>query len=320
MIRGIATPLLVIQESNPGYYFTGWTAYRKEIDSWCCQSADKSTIKWIKTSELNNPENAGYTKYVYPEKHAVVQTGLAGEHLYMCAQWAPTNYFFVQYYSNGGSGTMTQSSMVYGNSTLLKSNTFTKTVNGESRTFQGWHAYWVERNMWRYENKTTGATDWYYENCQPPGYTKYVYANGQNVIQTAWKGGHIHLRAVWDEFNIFYNAYYAIIDQGNELEMDIGWYKSGNKNLLQNYTEGSFDPTSKRSFTQWEGWVLYRRDLNLWYFENASGSFRDWYDYETGTNLGYTRYVKPKATSMYLGGTARPGENLVLRAKWTGYD
>lgn len=317
VIRGIATPLYTNRHSAQGYAFAGWMAYRREANAWYYKSADGSTTAWYQ--EGSQPP--GYKKYVYNENQNVSQTGLIGEHVLMCPVWTATNYFYVDFLSNGGSGTMARITVRHGTATSLTANAFSKTVSGNMRTFQGWQAYWKERNMWYYENTATSATGWYQEDCQPYGYTKYVYTNGQTVARTAWKGGHIQMHALWDEFYIYYAANTAIINQGFELEMQTAWYKSGNTNLLQNYIQNlTIDSSSPRSFEKWRGWYLYRRDVDLWYFENSDGGYRGWHTLSGGAALGYTRYLKPAERLMYLGGTARPGEHLILQAKWSDWN
>lgn len=313
VIRGISTPLYTNRYSNTGYTFAGWMAYRREVDKWYYKSADGSTRDWYKEGD----QPAGYTKYVYSENQNVSQTGALGDHVLMCPVWNATNYFYVDFLSNGGSGTMSRKAVLHGTATSLTANAFSKTVGGNTRTFQGWHAYWKERNMWYYENTAIDATGWYQEDCQPYGYTKYVYTNGQTVARTAWKGGHIQMHALWDEFYIQYNAIDAIINPGYELEMQTAWYKSGNTNLLQKFNKDyGFNTNSPKVFDEWTGWFLYRREIDKWYFQDGT-----WYNYDTGTSMGYARYVKAYDHEtdgpMYLGGTARPGEHLVLQAKWS---
>ncbi len=109
---------------------------------------------------------------------------------------APTSApgYTIQYHANGGTGTMATTSVVYGVSTPLRTNAFTRT----GYTFTGWTAYRTAQNQWYYTNGTT--TGWYAEGSQPSGYYKYVYKNGVSVAKTsAVAGDVVHMYAQWSQ-------------------------------------------------------------------------------------------------------------------------
>ena len=124
------------------------------------------------------------------------------------------------------------------------------------------------------------------------------------------------MHALWDEFNIYYNANGAIIKPGGELKMQVAWYKSGNTNAIKGLMGPDIHNSSPKNMEEWEGWNLYRREVNQWYYQYGPGTIRDWYT-EDSVPAGYVKYLKPRALEMYLGGTAYPGEHLVLYAKWS---
>lgn len=63
---------------------------------------------------------------------------------------------------------------------------------------------------------------------------------------------------------------------------------------------------------------MYRADVDKWYYQSADGQTRAWYN-EDNKPAGYTKYLKTFGNSnvAYLGGTALPGERLILVAQWS---
>ena len=105
---------------------------------------------------------------------------------------APT--YTIQYHANGGSGTMADTTVVYGTPTALRSNTFTRT----GYTVTGWYAYRTAQDQWYYTNGS--STGWYAEGSQPSGYYKYTYKNGTKVAKTTGVDEDVvHLYAQWSQ-------------------------------------------------------------------------------------------------------------------------
>lgn len=316
VIKGVPTKLHKNRITNEGKKFVGWYAYRKEVDKWYYESADKSIKAWYK----ENQQPDGYTKFVYNNEHTVSQTGANGEHVYMCAKWESINKFFVEFLPNGGSGTMADMEITHGTSTQLLANQFAKT----DRTFIGWNAYWVEKNKWYYQSPDGQTQAWYQEGCQPEGYVKYTYANRQNVARTANKGGHIQMYAKWDEFYIYYDADTAVIKQSKIKNMTTGKYPSNNMNQIIQYDLEDIQDSFRDFWVDditFFGYYLYRQEVNKWYYESADGSTRGWYKkglQPEGYNLYLKKFSAQSNGIAYLGGTAPAGEHLVLRAAW-GY-
>lgn len=307
IIKGVDTPLLKQRISITGKKFLGWTAYRTEVNKWYYKSPDGSDKGWYVAGQ----QPAGYTKSVYTDKQKVANTGYYGEHVLMCAQWEDTDKFFISFHSNTTTATIYYQDVTYGVSTPLRTNTFTK----ENRTFQGWHAYWAEKNKWYYKSSDGSTKGWYREGDQPVGYTKYLYADGQSVAGTAYAGGHIQMHTLWNEFTIQYNSYGKIIANANILPQKTAHYLAGNTNKLSFFVVDS--EIYKNNTPQIDGYYLYRKEIDKWYYQNTDGSHKVWC-YKDQQPEGYERYVKAKPSSgnAYLGVTALPGEHLVLYAKW----
>lgn len=325
MLGGVSMPLRKFRVEKTGYEFIGWTAYRCEEDKWLYKVPNASggtTATWLNS---NDPATNGLEKYVYTDKQNVSQTTTNGNHVLMCAQWKATNKFYVKFIGNGGKTTNNKTEydfeVVYGVSTSLPTNSFSKT----NRTFQHWNAYWSEKNKWYYINPDTEEKGWYKEGYQPDGYMKYEYADGQNVAQTAYKGGHIYMYAVWNEFTVYYDAGGALIPRNKILESDKFIYNP-NQTTLKNYFD-VYDSnfimysTATQSFEEVKlsGYTLYRADKDESMYVSPGGT-KIWLPGREPTcnvlGISYTLYEREITDDNYLGSTATPGETLILTAVW----
>ena len=109
---------------------------------------------------------------------------------------APTSApkFTLRYNANGGTGTMDDTVVTYGQSTAIRANAFTRT----GYTFKGWTAYRTSQKQWRYTNSDGSIDGWYTEGSQPDGCTKYIYKNSTKVsATTSVDGDVIQLYAQW---------------------------------------------------------------------------------------------------------------------------
>ncbi len=210
-------------------------------------------------------------------------------------------------YDNGNISSI----MIRGISTLLRKHR----VGISGNKFCGWTAYRVEVDMWYYESPDSSVCDWYKEGYEPEGYSKYIYEDEQNVKQTVHAGEHVQMYALWDEFYIQYNANGAAIKDTAIKMQELGKYQSGNTNPISRYTSSNVTDGQILTF---DGYYLYRREIDKWYYKSADGSTHGWYK-KGNQPSGYTLYIKtfPIVGSAYLGGTAHPGEHLVLYAKWS---
>ena len=308
IIRGVETPLLKQRISITGKNFLGWTAYRTEVNKWYYKSADGSSKGWYVAGQ--QPD--GYTKAVYTDKQKVANTGYCGEHILMCAQWEDTNKFYVSFHSGDTPETIYYQEIVYGTATPLRTNTFTKS----NRTFQGWHAYWGEKNKWYYKSPDGSSKGWYREGDQPVGYSKTIYSDEQNVTRTATAGGHIQMYPVWDEFIIQYNSNGKVIANSNVFSQMTAHWQAGNTNKLSFFVADNktYDNNNLPEIT---GYYLYHKEANKCYYKSPDGSSKGWY-VPGQQPAGYTLSIKqkPSSGSAYLGATVPPGQHLVLYALW----
>lgn len=137
---GIQTPLRDLAFTKAGATFTGWYAHRQSDKKWYYTNA--SGVKgWY--TEGSQP--SGYTKALYPDKAAVAKTSNVHEDIVtMYAQWRK-HTFTVKYNPNGGTGSMEDTTITYGNlSDTLRPNTFVK----EGYSFKGW--YLKKGSQWYY--------------------------------------------------------------------------------------------------------------------------------------------------------------------------
>ncbi len=304
MFRGIPTELYKFRVKQPGKNFVGWTLYRSEVDKWYYETPS-GTKSWYK--EGSQP--TGSTKVIYEDKKAVTQTGASGEHLLMCAQWETTNKFNVTFVSNGGTGTMSNLEVVYGTGANLTTNAFSKT----NRTFKGWNAYWSELNKWYYTD-SNGNRGWYTEGFEPDGYKKYVYSDGQNVVQTVYAGSNVYMYAAWDEYKVYCNANGAKIGISGIKPMITARNSTGYTNYIETFTSDDLY-LEERTFN---GCYLYREEIDSWYYESSDGAQRKWCK-EGSQPAGYKKYLKTFNSDgvASFGGTALAGETLVLVAQWS---
>lgn len=112
--------------------------------------------------------------------------------------------YTIKYNPNGGSGSMADTTVIYGVSTPTRENTFTRT----GYTFIGWHAYRHSDKLW-YCKKSDGTTGWYASGSIPSGWDYYLWSNGGSASKTTLVDGDtITLYAQWkiDTYTVSYNA------------------------------------------------------------------------------------------------------------------
>ncbi len=266
---GVNTALRANTFTKTGYTFAGWKAYRISDGKWYYTNAAGKT-GWYK--EGSQP--AGYTKYVYKDKQCVSKTtSVNGDSIRMFPTWK-VNTFKINYRANGGTGTMSDTTVTYGKNTALKANTFTKT----GYTFAGWKAYRISDGKWYYTN-AAGKTGWYKEGSQPSGYTKYVYKDKQGVSKTtSVNGDTIRMFATW-KVNTFKINYRANGGTGTMSDTTVTYGKN---------TALKANTFTKTGYT-FAGWKAYRISDGKWYYVNSAGQ-TGWYK-EGSQPAGYTKYV-----------------------------
>ena len=128
--------------SRVGYTFAGWT-----------------------TKSDGTDDGYGWTNWSGTWKYDNGQYGINNNKLVLYARWNPKSYT-INYNANGGSGTMSSSTVSSGSSVTIKNNAFTK----EGYTFAGWTTNsngtddgyrWVEgwSGIWNYDNGQYGINN-----------------------------------------------------------------------------------------------------------------------------------------------------------------
>lgn len=211
------------------------------------------------------------------------------------------NYFTVSYNANGGSGTMTDTRVYYGESTATRRNTFTRA----GYDFDCWYIYYAADNTWRYRNPSnTSQTGWYKEGSQPSGWVKMPYANGTSVsTTTAHAGGVITFYAQWKKyFTVAYNA------NGG----------SGSMPSTKVYY-GVNTATSKNTFTRpgytFDCWYIYFAADNAWRFRNPSNTSQTGWYKEGSQPAGWVKMPYSNGTSVSAT-TAHAGGVITFYAQW----
>lgn len=295
----VSTKLLKNSFTKTGYEFTGWTLYNPDTGKWCYANADNTKI-WY--TEGTQPE--GFSKAVYKDKQGVARTVSRGAHVLFCANWKATNKFYVTFNHNtGGSGTMAGKSVVYGTSTTMPKNTFTKS----GRTFKGWLIYNSDKSTWLYQNSDGSKTGWYTEGTAPTGYTKKAYKDGTTIAKTVPAGQHVIFYALWNEYIIYYDA--------NGMNVQPEYIKTptfavyGSSNTVKKYDKD--DTYEKKTL---KGYRQHRLELDKWRYENKSDSSdTPWFNKSSVDTNKYKLYLFTGSTVKQ---TVQIGEHVVFQAQW----
>ncbi|MDO4532218.1 MAG: InlB B-repeat-containing protein [Coriobacteriia bacterium] len=184
---GISKKLRKNTFTRQWYTFSGWNLYKHSSKKWYYTNG--STSKWYKKGE----QPSGYKLVVYSDQHSVRwTTSVDKDVIEVYAVWTPTKTFTVKYNANGGTGTMANSTIVYGVGDYLRPNTFKRS----GYTFQGWNLYKHSTDQWYYTNGS--ESDWYAKGEQPSGYELSVYKDQAKVRWTTDKNKDvIEVFAVW---------------------------------------------------------------------------------------------------------------------------
>lgn len=295
----VSTKLLKNSFTKTGYEFTGWTLYNPGTNKWCYANADGTKV-WYEAGT----QPTGYSKAIYADKQNVARTVSRGAHVLFCANWKATNKFYVTFNHNtGGSGTMAGKSVVYGTSTTMPKNTFTKS----NRTFKGWLIYNSDKSTWLYENSDGSKTGWYTEGTAPTGYTKKAYKDGTTIAKTVPAGQHVIFYALWNEYIIYYDA--------NGMNVRPEYIKTptfavyGSSNTVKKY-----DKNDTYEGKTLKGYRQHRLELDKWRYENKSDSSdTPWFNKNSVDTNKYKLYLFTGSTVKQ---TVQIGEHVVFQAQW----
>lgn len=146
IIFGQNTKLSKNQFSRSGYNFIGWRSYNNTTGKWYCKIDSKGNLG---KTDKNTCEKYGYV--LYKDQATVAKSGNPGDSLTFYAQW--NNKFTIKYNANGGTGSMNQQLIVYGQNTKISKNKFSKSGYG----FIGWKKYNNTTGKWYCSNNTNAS-------------------------------------------------------------------------------------------------------------------------------------------------------------------
>ncbi len=202
---GVGTPLRKSQYTRSGFDFVCWYASRKSDNKWYYYSEDGGE-GWFE----KDTQPSGYMLYPYADGSNVARSSrVAGDIVTLHAEWK--QYYIVQYDANGGSGSMSNIKVYYGETTALTKNKFQK----DYKMLLCWYANRKSDNKWYYYS-SNGGDGWFEKGTQPSGYMLYPYADGSNVARSSRVAGDIvTMYAQWQ--NAFRKEIYGKSYQGREL-------------------------------------------------------------------------------------------------------
>lgn len=289
---GVSTKLRTNTYTRNGWSFAGWHAYRTSDSKWYYTNG--SSYGWY--AEGSQP--SGYYKDTYSDGVSVAKTSSVDKDLIiMYAQWtAKDQIYTVRYDANGGSGTMADTTVVYGYSTPLRENTFTKT----GYKFVGWNAYRTAKNQWYYTNGST--TGWYTKDAQPSGYYLETYKDGASVAATTSTANDVAIfYAAWEPiaYTVRYNA-----NGGSGSMADTAVTFGVSTALRKN--------TFTRSGYEFKGWYAQRSSDSKWYYTNGTDS--SWY-LEGSQPAGYYKSTYIDGVNVAKSSTV-DGDVVTMYAQW----
>lgn len=191
VIYGVDTVLPRGTFTKDKYGIAGWTVHRQSDDKWYYRNA-QGKGKWCKEGK----QPLGYTLAVYKDGTTVSKTTkVEGDVVNLYAVWKKA--FTVAYDANGGTGTMENTLVVYGQDTRIPECTFTRS----GYKFKGWNVYRQSDGKWLYRyNNNVNNGKWCKEGQQPKGYTLGMYKDGTTVAKTSSVAGDtVRFVAVWEK-------------------------------------------------------------------------------------------------------------------------
>ncbi|MBR6593999.1 MAG: InlB B-repeat-containing protein [Clostridia bacterium] len=182
-IRGITTKLRTNGFTRDGYTFAGWYLTRKSDGKWLYFDTD-GTARWY----TKGTQPAMSILALYEDKRSVSKLATTDGDTVTCyAQWIPnstgTNTFYIRYDGNGGTGTMSDTKVVYGTSTATTPSTFVR----EGYVFTGWNAYRQNKAQWCYKviDGTTISDSWLTVADSASGSMRKTYSNGCKLAKSS---------------------------------------------------------------------------------------------------------------------------------------
>jgi len=188
-VYGITTNLRENYFVKSGYTFEGWYLTRQSDGKWLYM--DNGDTRWY--TKGKQPQGAYLA--LYENKRPVTYlSGVNGDIVTLYAQWKISEYS-IRYDPNGGSGTtMTDQRIIYGQSTNIKKNTYTRS----GYQFSGWIAFRRSDSSWIYKSKIDLNDKWIPEGESTNGYFLKAYTDGCSVAASS---------SVNNDLVIFYAAW-----------------------------------------------------------------------------------------------------------------
>ena len=180
-IKGISTRLRPNTFVKSGNTFIGWYLKRSSDGKWLYFDTD-GTARWY----TKGSQPVGSRLALYENKRKVSQlTSVNGDTITCYAQWKPnstgTTSFYIRYDANGGSGSMSDTKVVYGTSTAIRANAFTRS----GYLFSGWIAHRMSDNSWIYKDSSSYSDKWIAVGESTSGYFLKAYSDGCSVAKTS---------------------------------------------------------------------------------------------------------------------------------------
>ncbi|MBQ7646563.1 MAG: InlB B-repeat-containing protein, partial [Clostridia bacterium] len=196
-VKGITTKLRPNYFTRSGYTFEGWYLYRKSDKKW--MYIYNGSKKWYAKGE----QPRGAYLALFSDKASVTSlTDVNSDKITCYAQWKPvstgTKSFYIQFDANGGTGTMDDQKIVYGTSTPVSKNTFTRT----GYKFCGWTVFRRSDLSWIYKTETDLKDIWF----KPGEDTSGCF------IKTYYDGGSVYATSSTDRDIVTFYAAWAKID------------------------------------------------------------------------------------------------------------
>lgn len=299
IVKGTSSSYTVLSKNKftrEDYKFTGWIVHRRNDNKWRTINGD-DTSYYVSSASITDSTQF----YVYEDQNKIWGTSSVDcDVITFYAQWEYIPNFIFQFNANGGTGTMSNQKIVYGTSTAITANKFTR----EGYTFKGWYAYRVGEKKYAYA-KDGSSVAFYAEGSQPSGYTKYVYSNKQSVAKTGLgTGDTVRLYAVWEPIS------YNIAFDGNG-----GTGSMSNVSTEYDSAVELAKNTFKKDDADFAGWIAKRASDSAIYCVNTKDATDKKWLAESDITGDYEKYVFADGESVKSLAT-KSNDTVNLSAVW----
>lgn len=182
------TTTFQIKDKSKQYYYL-WKTYNYGVLHYVSPCQKVTTNKKYTSLTMFGTRKGSFTIYSDSSCKNEIQT--ITTKTYKCSNCQPK--FTVVYNSNGGTGKMNNSSIVYGQSQSLRKNTFKK----ENYYFMGWRIYNKSRDKWACYTNASHTEQKYMNKTECSKYGFVLYKDGQKIAKTAQPGETLVFYAKW---------------------------------------------------------------------------------------------------------------------------